>query len=325
MSSIPEEPLTAERLFTRHFWPLYPDDAQRDLAAARVTDANPAQNPHLLASVDAIAATFVALAPSLFDGADLALDHSDASVHRLAAAITRARRDAWADAKGPDGASLLVHAVVHGTMYVGRCAVLQHAGVWQLRRPLWESLVRLRSPAGEADLALFQWWLKCLSDAEIDRHTLADRYRMHVEQPRLAATELAPIAAVQRESRPIPRLVKVRYDTLFKHLKAHVPELRDLGEHFPSPERLTELGFAHLDFAWLGEGRILLVHGPTASGVHLFWLDHAGFRQAAFFPSDDPPSREPQRYTLTQQGETLRVSVRWQGQLHEHEMLWWGA
>src|SRR5687768_8504978 len=139
--------LTPVRLFERYFWDLYPKDVRADLSRARATDANPANNPHILRSLDEIADTFVRLAAGVFDGADLRLDGSDASVHRLSAALCRPLRDRWASERGPDGAPLLAHVVVHGAVYVGRCAVKNHDGTWQVRRPLWESLVRLKSAA----------------------------------------------------------------------------------------------------------------------------------------------------------------------------------
>lgn len=309
--------LTPERLFERYFWPLYPEDARRDLAAARRTDANPAQSSAVLAQLDEIADTFAAMAPQLFDGAgaDLRLDGSDASVHRLGEGLLRERRDRWALSRGPDGAPLLSHVVVHGTVYVARCVVQNHQGIWRVRRPLWESLVRLRSRAGEADLAVFQWWLKSLSDAEIDRRTLAERYRTHVEVPRLDPRSFQSIGP----ERAIPRLTKVRYDTLHRHLRAHVPELRDLGEHFPSPERLAEMGLRHLDFSWLGGGAMLLMHGPADEGVHLFWCSREGFDKAAYFPADRGAP-----YQIERDGETLRMKVTTGGVEGTHQMLWWG-
>ena len=84
---------------------------------------------------------------------------------------------------------------------------------------------------------MFHWWLKSLSDSEIDRHTLGDRYRVHVEQPTLRPELLPPIAA---EPRAMPRLSRVRYDALYKHLRAHLPEMRDLGDHFPSGVRFQD-------------------------------------------------------------------------------------
>jgi len=311
----PNQPLSPERIFEKWLWPLYPDDCRRDLKKARETDANPGNNPSIFAALDDIAKTFVALAPQAF-GQDLALDFSDASVHRLGAALTRELRDAWASQQGPDGASLLAHIVVHGTIYVGACVVAHHGGSWQVRRPLWESLVRLESRAGEGDLAIFQWWLKALSDAEIGQGTLGARYRMHVEVPRMRPEELPIIAPPDRR---MPRLGLVRYDMLYKYLRAHVPELRDVGEHFPSAERLAELEFRFLDFTWLGEGRMLLMHGPTPHGVHLFWLDSKGFVKSAFYPTD-----QGRPYELTLDGEKLVLETVVLGKTVRHELLWWG-
>ena len=50
--------VTAESLFRDVFWPLYPPDAQADLAAARRTDANPAKNPAIYAHLSEAAAIF---------------------------------------------------------------------------------------------------------------------------------------------------------------------------------------------------------------------------------------------------------------------------
>src|SRR3954466_1946511 len=113
------QPLTAERLFERYFLPLYPEDARSDLQAARSADANPAKNPAIIGALGEIGETFVKMSAQAFDGEDLGLDWTDASVHRLGAALTRERRDAWAAARAPDGTSLLAQVVVHGSLYVG--------------------------------------------------------------------------------------------------------------------------------------------------------------------------------------------------------------
>jgi hypothetical protein len=120
--------------------------------------------------------------------------------------------------------------------------------------------------------------------------------------------------------RRIPRLAKVRYDTLYKHLRAHVPELRSVGDDFPSPERLQEMDFRWLEFVWLGGGRMLLIHGPTDRGVHLFWLDLQGFVKSAYYPADSFPA-----HIVETEGEIVRVIVPIQGKPQVHEMLWWGA
>ena len=312
-----DAPLTAERLFERFFLPLYPPDARADLSRARSTDANPAQNPAIYARLDEIAAVFAELAPKALGDEDLALDFSDASVHRLSALVTRDRRDAWIAMRSDGEPPMLVTMVTHGALYVAACVVRSHAGAWQARQPLWESMVRLDSPAGTADLATFHWWLKALSDDEIDHGRLADRYRTHVEVPTFDAPALRVIAPPDRR---LPRLAKVRYDLLYKHLRAHLPELRDVGADFPSPERFDELGFSHLDFALVGGGRMLLVHGPSEQGFHLFWLDATGFAKSAYFPADSFPAPVVQL-----EGDKLRVILSSRGQQEVHEMLWWGA
>jgi hypothetical protein len=312
-----DAPLTAERLFERFFLPVYPPDARADLSRARSADANPGNNPSIYARLDAIAETFAELAPKALGDADLALDFSDASVHRLSARITRDRRDAWIAMRAEGAPPMLVTMVTHGALYVAACVVRSHGGAWRARQPLWESMVRLESPAGTADLATFHWWLRALSDDEIDRGRLADRYRTHVEVPTFDASALRTIAPPDRR---LPRLAKVRYDLFYKHLRAHLPELRDVGDDFPSPERFDELGFSHLDFALVGDGRMLLVHGPAEQGFHLLWLDATGFVKSAFFQADSFPAP-----VVRLDGDKIRVILSSRGREEVHEMLWWGA
>jgi hypothetical protein len=309
--------LTAERLFRRYFLPLYPPEVRDDLAKARTTDANPAGNPKILEQLDAIAETFVKAAPGALGQEDLELDYSDASVHRLAQALTRQARDALITPVDKVGeVPPIVMVVTHGAVYVGACAVKNHGARWLVRNPLWESLVELESRAGTGSLAVFQWWLKALGDDEVDDHRLADRYRQHVEVPTASPEELPVIA---EPGRKLPRLKKVRYDTLFKYIKAHLPELRDLGEHFPSPERLEEMAFSHLDFMLIGGGRMLLMYGPTDRGAHLFWLDAGGFSASAYYPADAFPAP-----IVKEQGDKIEVHVCILGKPQYHEMLWWG-
>lgn len=312
-----DTPLTAERLFDLHFLPLYPPDARADLARARAADANPGKNPSVFAKLDEAAEIFARLAPEALGDADLALDFSDASVHRLSARLTRERRDAWIAMPADRSPPMLVTMVTHGALYVAACVARAHGGAWQARSPLWESMVRLSSPAGTADLATFHWWIKALSDEEIDHGRLADRYRTHVEVPTFDAGALAIIAPPDRR---LPRLAKVRYDLLYKHLRAHLPELRDVGADFPSPERFEELGFKHLDFTLLGDGRMLLLHGLGERGLHLFWLTSTGFVKSAYFPADPFPAPVVQR-----DGDKIRIVLSSQARQEVHEMLWWGS
>jgi hypothetical protein len=308
--------LTPEDLFDKYFLPFYPADARKDLRAARAADANPAQNPTILSQIDEIAHIFAELAPRAFGRTDLALDFTDASVHRLGMLLTREVRDTWFVAAG-GGPRMIVQVAIHGALYVGACIVRSHGGKWQVRNPLWESLVRLESKAGTADLAVFQWWLKALSDEEIGKGRLVDRYRTHVEVPTFDASSLPVIADGARN---IPRLVKVRYDLLYKHLKAHLPELKTVGDDFPSPERFEEYNFSSLDFHLVGGGRTLLLAGAAKDGLHLFWLDATGFQKSAYFPADSFPAP-----MVKVDGEKLIVLLSRDGKQETHEMLWWGA
>lgn len=309
--------LTAERLFTQYFQPYYPKDVRFDLQHARNEDANPGNNPQISSQIDEIAETFAHLAPKALETPDLKLDYSDASVHRLGARLSREKRDAWIEQKSPGQPPFLVQFVTHGALYVGACVVKNHGGVWRVRRPLWESLVRLESAAGTGDLSMFSWWLKTLADDEIGDNRLGDRYRTHVEVPTFDPSNLAVIAPPDRR---LPKLTKVRYDLLYKHLRAHLPELRSVGDDFPSPERFAEMSFKWLDFVWLGGGKMLLMHGPTPEGVHLFWLDAKGFVKSAFYPADAFPA-----HIVETDGDKLRVVVSIEGAMRVHEMLWWGA
>jgi hypothetical protein len=309
--------VTPQELFARFFLPLYPPDTRSgaELARARNADANPGGNRFILAHLDDATERFAASANGLF-GTDLGLDRSDASVHRLSATLTRERRDEWA-ARGAAGSAnnLLFNVAVHGAAYVGSCVVANHAAAWSVRRPLWESVVRLRSRAGEADLAIFHWWLKSLAD-DVQGTTLADRYHVHVEVPCARPEELRVLIAGERV---LPRLKKPTYDRLHKYVRAHLPELRDLGANFPSPERFEAFSLRWIDFHLLGGGRMVLMPGASDRGLHLFWLSAAGFEKSAFLPCDafpDPVARVS--------GERIVAMTREGGQERVHEMLWWG-
>jgi hypothetical protein len=314
--------VTAESLFDTFFAPLYPEGARdpAGLARARAVDANPAKNPSILAHLDDAAATFEHMAPAVFgvSAGELGLDRSDASVHRLSRALTAARRDAWMEGGAGTPESALFNVVVHGAAYVGACVVASHGGAWAVRRPLWESLVTLESRAGVGDLPVFHWWLKSLSDDALGGAlgTLADRYRAYVEVP---CADVGALPVIAPPDRRLPRLEKIRYDVFYKYLKAHLPELKDVGEHFPSPERFGELGFRWIAPRLVGGGRMLLVWGPAKAGVQAFWLTAAGFEKAACFEHD--AGAEP---TLAEDGDKLVFTVKRGGADVKHEVLWWG-
>jgi hypothetical protein len=319
------EPLTADALFERHFLGLYRADGHADasLDAVRARPSNPAANPGLVQPFEEAALAFARLAPLALARADLDLDFTDASVHRLGAALAstegRALRDAWlaeATAK-PGEASTLQTMVIHGVAYVAACIARNHGGKLALRSPLWETRVVLTSAAGTAELSVLSWWLRALADGDEARAGLAERYRTLVEVPTFDWRMLPRIAP---PTRALPTLRRVTYDLLFKHLKAHLPELRDLGRDFPSPERFSELGLAWLGFTLLGEGRMVLLLGPSNSGAHALWLEAGGFSKAAFFPWAEGDLRDPATVKAEVKGDVLRLYV---GRV-THEMLWWG-
>jgi hypothetical protein len=309
----------AEEIFVRYFLPLYPPDSRVNLARARATDANPGKNPTIAMHLDEAARRFVENAPALL-GRGLELDWSDASVHRLSSALTLERRNAWATG-GDEGTaeSPLFNVVVHGAAYVGACIVATHAGLWSVRRPLWESVVRLKSRAGDADLAIFHWWLKSLADdtlASGEGARLSDRYRAHVEVP-CARSEDFPI--VVRGARSLPRLKEPSYDLLHKYLRAQLAEIRDLGSDFPTAERFAAYGFRWVDFLVVGDGRLVLMACASPHGLHLIWLGVGGFEKSAFFACD--PFPDP---VVRLQGEHLVIMTSEGGGARVHEMLWWG-
>jgi hypothetical protein len=292
---------SAEALFERCLLPLYPPGT--DLTKARTTDANPGRNPSIVAHLEEAAVIFQARAPELVG---MELDFSDASIHRLSVALTPKRRDAWG--------SELAMVIIHGSAYLGECIRRLHGGEWLVRTPLWESLVGLESRAGRAELAVLHWWLKSLADgAEV---SLADRYRTHVEVPCAKPETLPVIAPV---SRKLPRIAKVRYDTLHKTLRAHVPELKDLGRDFPTAERFAAYAFRWIDFLWVGEGRMLLMYGLGEGGLHLFWLTVSGFEKSVLVPCENFP--EP---IVRLEDGKLACIVSRASKVQHHEMLWWG-
>jgi len=314
-------PVSAESLFTRLFLPAYPEGERTDLAQVRSEDANPANNPNITAHLADAAERFAVLAKEHL-GEDPQCDFTPESVHRLGRTLTRSLRDRLLEHE-PE---TLFNLVVHGAMYVGEVAVRHAGGVWQVRRPLWESLVFLESRAGDASLSPFSWFLRCLSDEEIDLGLLGDRFRAYVTAP---TTDIASLPPIAEPTRRLPRLAKsVRYDVLYKHIKAHLPEMRDLGADFPSPERFAEYNFASLDFALREGGRVLVLFGPGAGGLHVFWLSARGFEKSMFVPCDPLPApavRFGRAESKRGEVDTLTFEVTREGKQLTHEMLVWGS
>jgi hypothetical protein len=124
---------------------------------------------------------------------------------------------------------------------------------------------------------------------------------------------------VAQRDRALPRIAKVRYDVLYKYLKAHLPELRDLGNDFPTPERFDAYDFAWIEPLLVGDGRMLVMHGPAKGGVAMFWLTASGFEKSAFFEADTFPA-----HVVKIDGEKIVVVLSHDGKVVTHEMLWWG-
>lgn len=305
----------AVSLFRTLFAPLYPPELLRDLESARRQEANPAENPRLLGMLDDAATTFAEMMHAIV-GPALALDGSDAAIHRLSEQITVERRAQFSESRGPDGVPELAHVIIHAAIYIGATIVKNHGGRWRMRNPHWDSLVTLESRAGIGDLAPFSWLLRAFSDEEIGRGTLAHRYRTHVELPCLSPEDLPVFLKLERS---LPRLKKPSYDTLHKYIRAHLPELLDLGRDFPSPERFDELSFSWLEPIVLGGGRMVLLHGPSAEGAMLMWLDETGFQKSAYYAGDVFPE-----HRVKVLDDKLQIIVSVLGRATVHEVLWWG-
>ena len=296
----------------------------------RTEDVNPAENPAIYAHLEDAAKIFVVRSKSLF-GEDLDLDFTDASIHRLSAALTKERRDAWAKTgeAGTPGNELF-NVIVHGSAYTGECAKRNRKAEWSARRPLWESVVVLESRVGTAKLAVFHWWLKSLADeafASETAATLADRYRTHVEAPTFDADSL-PVFLAANAERKLPRITKPTYDVFYKYIKAHLAEIEDVGEDFPSAERFAGYDFRWLDFLILGGGRLLLIAGANDAGVHLFWLGKRGFEKGAFVPCEsfpDPIVKADSEKIVIVARVSLGEGADAQKKDVVHEMPWWGS
>ena len=117
----------------------------------------------------------------------------------------------------------------------------------------------------------------------------------------------------------MPRLQKVKYDVFYKYLKANLPEVRDLGSDFPSPERFAELSFRYLDFMIVGGGRKLLISGLSSVGFFVFWIGPLGFEKSIFLESDSFP--EP---FVRKDGERIQVHFSREKRTLFHEYLWSG-
>ena len=206
---------------------------------------------------------------------------------------------------------------MHGASYVGACIVRSHGGRWSVRRPLWESLVYLESHLGQGELPVFHWWLKSLADDATT--TLADRYRTHVEVPARDARRSCPSSSPSE--RKLPRLKRPRYDAFYKYLRAHLPELRDVGEDFPSPERFEELRFEQLSFLLVGGGRMVRRLGPQRARPARVLAGKGGLREVRVLALRQVPGAAHARLRAS---DKLEVLLSQNGEVRSFELLWWG-
>jgi len=313
------EALSAADLLSRWFWPHYPEDVRRAPFLHRDVDANPGNNPALAAVLPEAAALFVANAPGLL-GTPITLD--DDGVALLARTLDRPLRDRWmaeSDPSRPD--NVFVQAILHATAFLGEVLVRHHQGRWELRRPMWESIVHRPSPMGGA-IAPFHWLLKSLADDAIDTAPLAVRWRLHVVQPAADPSDFPVLTA----AKSLPELKAPTYDLLVKYLHAHLKSVTDLGEGFPSAREFTERGYSALRFTPLHGGRILCLHGQTRSSaehpgvVDVHWLSHRGHDHTDTIPSDHGVPYFGRAVTA----DTLEITVGWQGKPHTHALTFRG-
>lgn len=303
---------TAGSLFAKYFWAHYPADVRADYERFRDLDANPAKNPALTAALSEIAEVFVQNAPALL-GAELTWD--DAGIATLSRCLDRARRDAWIAASDPREPGTFFNAVVHASAFVGEVIVRRHGGAWELRRPLWESVVRRRTRGA---IAPFSWLLKSLADDAIDDAPLAWRWGVHVVMAGDDPATWPVITAAKR----LPTLKAPAYDLFVKYLQTHLAALRDVGDGFPSAAEFTAKRYVSLGFEALHGGRVLALHGQVpatgdgASTVEVMWLGAQGYHHADVLPCDaDVP-----HFARALNDDALEVTVAWKGRPITHRL-----
>ncbi|MBL8684923.1 MAG: hypothetical protein JNK05_37450 [Myxococcales bacterium] len=314
----------AQGWFERWFLAHYPEEVRRDYHRFVDTDANPANNPSITGHLAEGAALFARNAPALL-GTELSFD--GAGVAKLATALDRKRRDAWVANSSPDDpGNMLFNAVIHGALFVGECAVRAHGCAWSARNPLWESRVDRFVREGTKARAIgpfspFQWLLKHLDDREIDAPRLADRFRVHVEFATADVASYPPVVTAPK----LPKIDGGEYDLLVKFLHRHAPTLKDLGPLFPSVSEWSALGYKSLGFESFFDGRVVALHAlfaPIDSDPHgdnatvdVYWLTAEGAQRIDRVPCAAHPP-----YFARKTGDTLEVTVSFQGKPHTHRI-----
>ena len=208
-----------------------------------------------------------------------------------------------------------VQVVVHAAAYLGEVMVRAHGGRWEIRRPLWESVIH-RWRGGT--VSPFHWLLKTLADDAIDDVALAPRWRIHVVMHDLDLDGLPVIAPAQK----LPGLKHPTYDLLVKYLHQHLPELRDVGEAFPSPAEFTARGYESLSFERLHGGRVVALHGlvpcvgERPPAVEVSWMTARGLDHADTIPCDPGVAY----FGRAINDELIEVTVAWNGKPHTHRL-----
>ena len=211
--------------------------------------------------------------------------------------------------------SHFVQVIVHAAAYLGEVMVRAHGARWEIRRPLWESVIHRRRGG---TVSPFHWLLKSLADDAIEDVALAARWRIHVVMHDLDLEGLPVIAPAKK----LPTLKHPTYGLLVKYLHQHLPDLRDVGEGFPSPAEFTARAYTSLSFERLHGGRVVALHGlvPAAGErppvVEVSWITGRGFDHADTIPCD----ADGAYFGRAVNDELIEVTVAWQQKPHTHRL-----
>jgi len=197
--------MAATSLFEAYFRSLYPPD-QRDESRAITAPVRPTRTPAqpaLLAELDEVAALFARLAPEAFGRGDLALDFSDASVHRLGA-FRRSHRARPRSSHGapPGDCAPIVQVVVHARS-TSAGASSNDMRTWACAGRL-ESVVAAPIARGGGGPHAVPLVVEVVADDEIDKAGLVARYRSTRSSGRRRA-RAPPAIVTERLDRALPR------------------------------------------------------------------------------------------------------------------------
>ena len=264
---------------------------RRRSARSRATDANPAKNPH-----DHRAARRGRRRSSRGSRRRRSarptstLDFSDASVHRLGAPSSLARgatrgsseKIAGHAAAGADGDAR--RALPRGVRGARRTA-----GSWQVRRPPGSRWCGSSRGPGVGRAGA----VSVVAEGARRRGDRRRAPRRPLPRARGAADASTPRRC--RAIAPAGPAAAAAGQGALRHAaqapRAHLPELRSVGDDFPSPERVDEMGFS---LAGLHAGRATVgcccMHGAGARGRAPLLARRRRLREAAYLPADKFPA-----------------------------------